>query len=101
MADDWEDWENDDFTPQLPAAPAVPSTAVADDVEESKFAGEDEEEEEKPKYNVPKPQQVSTAAVCLSSDRRLWYGYGCNCLGVCSPSQARKKPMRTRTRRLE
>lgn len=55
MAEDWEDWENDDFTPQLPAA--APQTAVADDdLEASKFAGEDEEEE-KPQYNVPKPQQ--------------------------------------------
>jgi len=56
MADDWEDWENDDFTPQLPAAPAVNPVAAADDVEVSKFAGEDEEEDQ-PQYNVPKPQQ--------------------------------------------
>lgn len=57
MADDWEDWENDDFTPQLPAAPATDPVAASDDVEQAKFAGEDEEEEQ-PKYNVPKPQQV-------------------------------------------
>ena len=61
MAEDWEDWENDDFTPQLPAA--TPQTAVADDdLEASKFAGEDEEEE-KPQYNVPKPQQVRNQAL--------------------------------------
>ena len=62
MADDWEDWENDDFTPQLPAAPAANPVAAADDLEVSKFAGEDEEEEQ-PKYNVPKPQQVCIRAV--------------------------------------
>ncbi len=56
MAEDWEDWENDDFTPQLPAV-AAPQLAAAEDVEASKFAGEDEEED-KPEYNVPKPQQV-------------------------------------------
>lgn len=56
MAEDWEDWENDDFTPQLPAV-AAPQAAAADgDIEASKFAGEDEEED-KPQYNVPKPQQ--------------------------------------------
>ncbi|DBA93263.1 TPA: hypothetical protein ACH3X2_003553 [Trebouxia sp. C0005] len=55
MAEDWEDWENDDFTPQLPAV-AAPQVAAADQVEDSKFAGEDEEED-KPEYNVPKPQQ--------------------------------------------
>ena len=56
MAEDWEDWENDDFTPQLPAV-AAPQVAATNDVEASKFAGEDEEED-KPEYNVPKPQQV-------------------------------------------
>lgn len=61
MADDWEDWENDDFTPQLPAAPATNPVAASDDIEQAKFAGEDEEEEQ-PKYNVPKPQQVVASA---------------------------------------
>ena len=61
MAEDWEDWENDDFTPQLPAV-AAPQVAATDDVEASKFAGEDEEED-KPEYNVPKPQQVVKFAV--------------------------------------
>lgn len=57
MAEDWEDWENDDFTPQLPAATAQPVAADEEDVAAAKFAGEDEEEE-KPQYNVPKPQQA-------------------------------------------
>ena len=60
MAEDWEDWENDDFAPQLPAVTA-PQVA-APDVEASKFAGEDEEED-KPEYNVPKPQQVTKFAI--------------------------------------
>ena len=64
MADDWEDWENDDFTPQLPAAPAVNPVAAPDDVEVSKFAGEDEEEDQ-PQYNVPKPQQVRSQKLLL------------------------------------
>ena len=65
MAEDWEDWENDDFTPQLPTA--APQTAVADDdLETSKFAGEDEEEE-KPQYNVPKPQQVPNPALAADA----------------------------------
>lgn len=78
MAEDWEDWENDDFTPQLPAV-AAPQVAAADQVEDSKFAGEDEEED-KPEYNVPKPQQVTSfarrhhkaecrGAVCLDSTK--------------------------------
>lgn len=66
MADDWEDWENDDFTPQLPAAPATNPVAASDDIEESKFAGEDEEEEQ-PKFNVPKPQQVCTGLQYLNA----------------------------------
>lgn len=65
MAEDWEDWENDDFTPQLPAATAQPVAADEEDVAAAKFAGEDEEEE-KPQYNVPKPQQVSKLP-CLTS----------------------------------
>lgn len=62
MAEDWEDWENEDFTPQLPAVAAPQAPAAADDVEASKFAGEDEEED-KPEYNVPKPQQVTKFAI--------------------------------------
>lgn len=61
MAEDWEDWENEDFTPQLPAV-AAPQVAAADDVEASKFAGEDEEEDKR-EYNVPKPQQVMKFAI--------------------------------------
>ncbi len=82
MAEDWEDWENDDFTPQLPAA--APQAAVAvDDVEASKFAGEDEEED-KPQYNVPKPQQVhrgwsviQQAGCCCIAGLRLTSWPGC------------------------
>lgn len=57
MAEDWEDWENEDFTPQLPAVAAPQAAAAEEDLEASKFAGEDEEEDT-PQYNVPKPQQV-------------------------------------------
>lgn len=71
MAEDWEDWENEDFTPQLPSAPAQPA-AADDDVAATKFAGEDEEEEEK-QYNVPKPQQVHN---CLSTWRAPYVNSG-------------------------
>lgn len=57
MADSWEDWETEEVVvPGLPAAPA------AVDPVKSKFAGEDEGEEEEPKWkaNVPAPQQAST-----------------------------------------
>lgn len=54
--DSWEDWE-DEVELKLPAT--APAAAVKD-VEESKFAGEDEgEEEPKWKAAVPKPEQVS------------------------------------------
>ena len=68
MAEDWEDWENEDFAPQLPAV-AAPQVAAADVVEASKFAGEDEEED-KPEYNVPKPQQVMKFDVRLHKAER-------------------------------
>ncbi|PRW45133.1 Eukaryotic translation initiation factor 3 subunit J [Chlorella sorokiniana] len=55
MADSWEDWENEDEV-VIPGAPA----AAAPEPAANKFAGEDEGEEEEPKWkaNVPAPQQV-------------------------------------------
>lgn len=56
MADDWEDWE-DEVELKLPAAAPAAAAAVKD-VDESKFAGEDEGEEEPAwKASVPKPEQ--------------------------------------------
>ncbi|KAI7835831.1 hypothetical protein COHA_010276 [Chlorella ohadii] len=54
MADSWEDWENEDAV-VIPGAPAAAQDPVA-----NKFAGEDEGEEEEPKWkaNVPAPQQA-------------------------------------------
>lgn len=55
--DSWEDWE-DEVELKLPAT--APAAAAAKDVDESKFAGEDEgEDEPKWKAAVPKPEQVS------------------------------------------
>ncbi|KFM28088.1 Eukaryotic translation initiation factor 3 subunit J [Auxenochlorella protothecoides] len=53
MGDSWEDWDDEEAVPVVP----VPgSTLAAADIN-SKFAGEDEEEEApKWKANVPKPQ---------------------------------------------
>ena len=96
MAEDWEDWENEDFTPQLPAVPAQP-TAAEDDIAAAKFAGEDEEEEEK-QYNVPKPQQVPVSGsrapyinvlVCCQMLSKLSF--------LCRPSQGRRRLTKTRT----
>lgn len=55
MADSWEDWENEEAV-VIPGAPA----AAAQDPAADKFAGEDEGEEEEPKWkaNVPAPQQA-------------------------------------------
>lgn len=59
MADSWEDWEVEE--PVVPGAVAP----AAEDPVKSKFAGEDEGEEEEPKWkaNVPVPQAVGAALV--------------------------------------
>jgi hypothetical protein len=56
MADSWEDWETEE-----PIVPGLPA-AAQDDPAKSKFVGEDEGEEEEPKWkaNVPAPQQASS-----------------------------------------
>lgn len=53
MADSWEDWEVEE-----PVVPGAPAPAAAEDPVKSKFEGEDEGEEEEPKWkaNVPAPQ---------------------------------------------
>lgn len=68
MADDWEDWEDDNFVPAAlaPTANGAERTkgeallAKAQEVDTSKFEGEDEGDEDEPswKQNVPKTQQV-------------------------------------------
>ncbi|EFN56118.1 hypothetical protein CHLNCDRAFT_144733 [Chlorella variabilis] len=54
MADSWEDWETEE--PVVPGIPAAPQAEAS----KSKFVGEDEGEEEDPKWkaNVPAPQQA-------------------------------------------
>ncbi|KAJ9511084.1 hypothetical protein QJQ45_013163 [Haematococcus lacustris] len=58
MADDWEDWENDSFAPPVAAAPANPASALAADLDMSKFAKEKEAEAlvEDKKFTVPESQ---------------------------------------------
>ena len=53
MGDSWEDWDDDNATP------VIPGVASATQEANTKFAGEDEEEEA-PKWQaqVPKPQAV-------------------------------------------
>lgn len=67
MSDDWEDWEETTSLPALkPAAAANEKTKGESllqkdrEIDESRFAGEDEGEEEEPKWksSVPKTQQV-------------------------------------------
>lgn len=66
MADDWEDWEEDVAAPAAGAAVNGSITkgqaelAKVNEPDESKFADEDAEEEEKPAWekSIPKPQQV-------------------------------------------
>ena len=70
MADDWEDWEDETFQPKLEATTngqasltkgqAALAAATAKEPDESKFAGEDEEDSAPPAWekSVPKPQQV-------------------------------------------
>lgn len=60
MADSWEDWETEE--PVVPGIPAAPQAEAS----KSKFVGEDEGEEEDPKWkaNVPAPQQVRPPRRC-------------------------------------
>ncbi len=70
MADDWEDWEDETFQPKLETTTngqasltkgqAALATATGKEPDESKFAGEDEEDSAPPAWekSVPKPQQV-------------------------------------------
>lgn len=69
MSDDWEDWEEEDFAPAaLKTANAQSEKTKGDlllakhkEVDTSKFAGEDEGEEEEPKWksSIPQTQDVS------------------------------------------
>jgi hypothetical protein len=93
MADSWEDWENEEVVvPGLPAAPAA-----ADPVK-SKFAGEDEGDEEEPKWkaNVPAPQQascrqqaVAQQAVSATADGSRTRHPGC--LDPATPPRVKEK----------
>ena len=69
MADDWEDWEDETFQPKLEATTngqtsltkGQAALAAVKEPDESKFAGEDEEDSAPPAWekSVPKPQQAS------------------------------------------
>ena len=65
MADDWEDWEADDYVPQLPATVGQAALAKASEPDAAKFAGEDEDVDERPAWekNVPNPQEVGTSHI--------------------------------------
>jgi translation initiation factor 3 subunit J len=56
--DSWEDWEEAADVPQLPKLSGTPAPAAA--AAQDKFAGEDEGEEE-PEHDVPKPQEPKKA----------------------------------------
>ena len=65
VADDWEDWEDESFQPKLETATngqtkGQAALAVTKEPDNSKFAGEDEEDEAPPSWekSIPKPQQV-------------------------------------------
>ena len=65
VADDWEDWEDESFQPKLETATngqtkGQAALAVAKEPDDTKFAGEDEEDEAPPSWekSIPKPQQV-------------------------------------------
>ena len=69
MGDSWEDddWESENFKVELPTGPKASTSAPSPEV--TKFAGEDEEEEEHEptwKANVPQPQKVGSAVWGLS-----------------------------------
>ena len=80
VADDWEDWEDESFQPKLETATngqtkGQAAVAVAKEPDNSKFAGEDEEDEAPPSWekSIPKPQQVwcCHAGETLSPERAL------------------------------
>ena len=104
VADDWEDWEDESFEPKLEvgAAPANGQKfetkgqavlAKAREPDQSRFAGEDEEEEAPPAWDksVPQPQQVPSvlvlAASCVGRVRN--YICACCCLQVSACVVAR------------
>ena len=68
MSDDWEDWEEESFAPAALKAPSIPADKTKGDlllakqkeIDVSKFAGEDEGEEEEPAWqkHIPTTQQV-------------------------------------------
>jgi hypothetical protein len=77
MADDWEDWENEDFVPPPPVAPPAAAAAKPgaeyetagaallakmNQVDESKFADEDADEEEPEKESLQKVPAAAAAA---------------------------------------
>lgn len=68
MADDWEDWEDDNFQPSVPVTAGQAALAKAKEPDVAKFAGEDEEAEERPAWqnSIPKSQQVLPAATWTS-----------------------------------
>lgn len=68
VADDWEDWEDETFQPRLETATngqtkGKAALAAVKEPDESKFAGEDEEDTAPPAWekSIPKPQQVRCA----------------------------------------
>lgn len=85
MSDDWEDWEEESFAPPALKPNALPSDktkgdlllAKAKEVDMSKFEGEDEGEEEEPKYknSIPKPEQVRLSSVHAS--QQIFSGRPC------------------------
>ena len=83
MADDWEDWEDEGFVPAVPSKPAANGAApdkaqqAAPEVDSSRFAGEDEEAEEEPKWkkNVPASEKVNLCCLDQFGPCLQWYAY--------------------------
>jgi hypothetical protein len=77
VADDWEDWEEESFEPKVVAGASTNGQkfetkgqavlASVKEPDESKFAGEDEEEDAPPSWEegIPKPQQVMPCTSCV------------------------------------
>jgi hypothetical protein len=97
VADEWEDWEDETFEPKLQAGAAAngqkfetKGQAVLASVKEpdqSKFAGEDEEEDAPPPAwdkEIPKPQQVRLAPQPLQLGACMgifaWQPLTCSCV---------------------
>ena len=93
MADDWEDWEDETFQPKLETATngqaaltkGQAALAAAKEPDESKFAGEDEENSAPPSWekSVPKPQQVCYRPAQHTS---AWHWYGMPYCGTMTVS---------------